>query len=92
VGEGRMTITGIRPSDPIQIKLEFIRPFVGTNAVEFSFKAEGNQTAVTWNMVGPINFIAKVFHLFMNMDKMCGDQFEKGLASLKSVVEETANR
>jgi hypothetical protein len=25
--------------------------------------------------------------LFMSMDKMCGDQFDKGLANLKSVVE-----
>jgi hypothetical protein len=23
----------------------------------------------------------------MNMDKMCGDQFDKGLANLRSIVE-----
>jgi hypothetical protein len=38
-------------------------------------------------MAGENNFIAKAVHLFMNMDKMIGDQFEKGLAQMKSVVE-----
>jgi len=42
---------------------------------------------VTWSMTGKNNFMAKAIHLFMNMDKMVGDQFEKGLAQMKSVVE-----
>ncbi|HEV8723434.1 MAG TPA: SRPBCC family protein [Candidatus Binatia bacterium] len=87
VGEGRMTLTESRPSDLIRIKLEFFKPFAGTNIAEFTFKPEGNQTAVTWSMTGKNNFMAKVIHLFMNMDKMIGGQFEKGLASMKSIVE-----
>jgi hypothetical protein len=31
--------------------------------------------------------MAKAVHLFMNMDRMIGGQFEKGLAQMKSVVE-----
>jgi hypothetical protein len=54
---------------------------------EFNFKPEGNQTVVTWSMVGESNFIAKALHLFMNMEKMVGGQFEQGLMQLKSVVE-----
>ena len=38
-------------------------------------------------MTGQNNFMAKAVHLFMNMDKMIGGQFEKGLAEMKSVVE-----
>jgi hypothetical protein len=87
VGEGRMTITESRPSDLIRIQLEFFKPFRATNTAEFAFKPEGNQTAVTWSMTGRKNFIAKAVHLFMNMDKMIGGQFEKGLAQMKSVVE-----
>jgi polyketide cyclase/dehydrase/lipid transport protein len=87
VGEGRMTITESRPSDLIRIKLEFFKPFRATNTAEFTFKPEGSQTAVTWSMTGENNFIAKAVHLFMNMDKMIGGQFEKGLAEMKSVVE-----
>jgi hypothetical protein len=87
VGEGRMTITESRPSDLIRINLEFLRPFKANNAVEFSFKPDGNRTAVTWTMTGTKNFIFKAFGLFMSMDKMVGGDFEKGLASMKAVVE-----
>ena len=30
---------------------------------------------------------AKIFHVFFNMDKMVGGDFEAGLAKLKSVAE-----
>ena len=92
VGEGRMTLTESRPSDLIRIKLEFMKPFAATNTAEFTFKPEGNQTAVTWSMSGKNNFMAKAIHLFMNMDKMIGGQFEKGLAQMKSVVETAAKQ
>jgi hypothetical protein len=36
--------------------------------------------------------MAKAVHLFMNMDKMVGTQFERGLAQLKAVVEGASNR
>lgn len=87
VGEGTMTMTESRPSDLIRIKLEFRRPFQGTNALEFTFKPDGNQTVVAWSMSGRNNFISKAFCLFMNMDKMVGGDFEKGLTNLKAVVE-----
>jgi hypothetical protein len=87
VGEGSMTITESRPSDLIRIKLEFLKPFAATNSAEFTFKPDGDQTAVTWSMAGKNNFISKAICLFMNMDKMVGGKFEEGLAQMKSVVE-----
>lgn len=90
VGEGSMTITESRPSDLVRIKLEFLKPFAATNTAEFTFKPEGSQTVVTWNMFGTNNFLAKAVCLFMNMEKMVGGQFEKGLAQMKSVVEEAS--
>jgi uncharacterized protein YndB with AHSA1/START domain len=92
VGEGRMTITESRPSELIRVKLEFFKPFAATNTAEFTFKPEGNQTLVTWSMFGEKNFMAKAVHLVMNMDKMIGGQFEKGLADMKSVVEAPAKQ
>ena len=87
VGEGRMAIIESRPSELIRVKLEFFKPFAATNTAEFTFKPEANQAVVTWSMFGEKNFMAKAIHLFMNMDKMIGGQFEKGLAEMKSVVE-----
>lgn len=87
VGEGTMTIVDSRPPDLIRIKLEFRRPFKATNDVEFTFQPERTQTAVTWTMTGRSNFMHKAVCLFMNMDKMVGGDFEKGLASMKAVAE-----
>ena len=87
VGEGRMTITQSRPSELIQMKLDFIRPFKATNMAEFTFEPEGNQTKVTWSMSGKRNFFFKAFGLFMDCDKMIAPDFEKGLASLKVIAE-----
>ena len=91
VGEGRMTLTESRPSELIRIKLEFFKPFAATNIAEFTFQPEGKRTIVTWDMTGEKNFMAKAIHLFINMDKMIGGQFEKGLAEMKSVVEAATN-
>ena len=87
VGEGRMTIVESRPSDLIHVKLEFVKPFAGTSVAEFTFKPDGERTLVTWSMTGDKNFIAKAIHLVMSMDRMIGDQFDKGLAAMKTVAE-----
>jgi hypothetical protein len=87
VGEGRMTILESRPSEFIRINLEFMRPFAATNTADFSFKPEDTKTLVTWSMTGKSNFMLKAFKLFMNMDKMVGGDFEKGLAAMKAIVE-----
>lgn len=86
-GVGSMTITESRPNDCIQFKLEFLKPMKATNIAEFTFKPDGDQTAVTWTMTGTNNFMAKVMGLIMNCDKICGGMFEQGLASLKAVAE-----
>jgi hypothetical protein len=87
VGVGRMTITESRTNELVRIKLDFIKPFASTASTEFTFKPVSNQTEVTWSMSGKNNFLAKGFGLLMNMDKMVGGQFDKGLAQMKSVVE-----
>jgi hypothetical protein len=91
VGEGRMTIMDIKPNEVIHIKLEFLRPMKATNTAEFLFKADGNQTTVTWSMYGKVNFIGKAFHMFVDCDKMVGRDFEKGLASLDSASQAMVN-
>ena len=90
VGEGRMTITDSKAAELIKIKLEFVKPFAATNATVFNFKPQGNQTAATWAMDGDNNFVGKAFCLFMNMDKMVGGDFEKGLAQMKTIAEKSA--
>jgi hypothetical protein len=90
VGEGRMTITESKPNEVVRLKLEFFKPMAGTSDVAFTFKEDGGKTAVTWAMSGQNNFVGKAFCLFMNMDKMLGAEFDKGLAALKKESEAPA--
>ena len=92
VGEGRMTIIESQPSTLVKIKLEFIKPWAATNATNFTFATQGSQTNVKWTMDGENNFVGKAFGLFMNMDKMVGGDFEKGLAQMKSIAEASAKQ
>jgi hypothetical protein len=87
VGEGQMTITDSRPSDFVNIKLEFLKPFQATNLTEFKFAPSGGGTTVTWTMTGERNFMMKAFGLLMSMEKIVGKQFDEGLANMKAVVE-----
>lgn len=87
VGEGKMTIVDSKPDQSVQYRLDFIKPFAGTNLAEFTFKPEGGNTLITWTMTGKNTFFFKAFGLFVDCDKMIGNDFEKGLADLKSLVE-----
>jgi len=85
-GEGCATIVESRPGELVRIRLDFVRPFAGTNVAAFAFEPRGGETAVTWSMGGKANFMFKAMGLFMNCDKMCGDQFEEGLANLRRIA------
>ena len=87
VGAGSMTVTESKPDERIAIRLDFEKPFKDTSMAEFTFKPQGNETLVTWSMSGESKFIEKAVCLFMDMDQMVGGQFEKGLASIKAIVE-----
>jgi hypothetical protein len=87
VGKGRMEITETSSPSQVVIKLDFIEPFEAHNTAEFTLEGKGDSTNVTWAMHGPNPYIAKVIHLFFNMDSMVGKQFETGLANLKAVAE-----
>jgi len=87
MGEGKMTILESRPNEYVKIKLDFIKPMEDSAITEFHFKGDGNQTVVVWSMKGDHNIMSKTMCLFMSMDKMLGDEFEKGLAAIKSTVE-----
>jgi len=85
-GEGRATIVESRANALVRIRLDFVRPFAGTNMAAFAFEPQGGNTVVTWSMSGKANFMFKAIGLFMNCEEMCGRQFEEGLAKLGSVA------
>jgi hypothetical protein len=87
VGRGKMTMLEATPSSRIKIQLDFFEPFAASNIAEFNFAENAGKTDVTWKMTGKKNYMMKVMCMFMNMDKLVGSDFEKGLAGMKGIVE-----
>ena len=87
VGSGRMEILDASAPSKIVIKLDFLTPFEAHNTAEFTMLPQGDATNLTWLMHGPAPFISKLMHVFMNIDRMVGKDFEAGLANLKRLTE-----
>ena len=90
VGSGRMEIIDTAPPNKIIIKLDFFKPFKANNIAEFTLEPKGAATDVTWAMHGPVPYIGKIMHLIINCDKMVGNDFATGLASMKTAAERQA--
>ncbi|MGA7489083.1 MAG: SRPBCC family protein [Xanthobacteraceae bacterium] len=86
-GVGRMEIAQASSPSKVAINLDFVKPFEARNIVEFTLEPNGESTNVTWAMHGASPFLAKVMHVFFDMDSMVGKDFETGLANLKALAE-----
>jgi hypothetical protein len=86
VGAGTMKITESKPGELVKIDLYFTKPMEGHNLTVFTFKPNGASTDVTWTMSGENGFMGKLFGLFVDCDKMVGEQFIQGLRNLSGVV------
>jgi hypothetical protein len=87
VGQGRIEITDMAPNQRLAFNLVMLKPFEAHNKGEFTLAPQGSGTVVTWAMYGRSPYLAKIMHLFFNMDRMVGGDFEAGLANLKAVAE-----
>jgi hypothetical protein len=87
VGSGRMEIVESSAPSKVAIQLDFLKPFEAHNIATFTMAPAGGATNVTWVMDGPTPFIGKIMHVFVNMDRMVGTDFEAGLANLKTAAE-----
>ena len=87
VGQGSMEIAESVPSSKLTLKLDFLKPFEAHNIVDFALAPTGDVTNVTWAMQGDTPYFAKIIHVFINMDRMVGKDFETGLANLKAAAE-----
>ena len=87
-----MTITAAKPDQEIDLRLEFLAPMKATNRAVFTLAPVADAVRVTWRMEGTDGFAGKAFALFMNMDKMVGGNFEKGLTALKFLAQADAEK
>jgi uncharacterized protein YndB with AHSA1/START domain len=90
IGAGRLEITEVVPLKRVVMDLHFTRPMEGRNVAEYGLTPVAGGTEVSWSIRGPMPFVSKVMCVFMNMDKMIGGEFEKGLNDLKALAEKKA--
>lgn len=85
VGEGVQTISKIEPQSIFGTHIHFIKPFDGEADANITLSDEASNTKVTWSLDGKDAYPMNVMILFM--DKMIGDQYDKGLNKLKTLCE-----
>jgi hypothetical protein len=88
MGQGRFTILDSKPTTEVNCRLQIFKPMTADNSVNFRLLEGGGNVIVVWPMSGKNTFFNKLFQTFFSMDKMVGKDFEKGLATLKALVEQ----
>jgi hypothetical protein len=88
VGQGEQKILKVVEGERIDYEIKFIKPF---QSISWAFltvaTANENQTLVHWEFTGKMNFPMNLMLIFMNMEKMIGNDFSKGLQNLKAILE-----
>lgn len=87
LGTGSATVIDSVPNLLVRTKLEYVKPYVMEQEALITIQQVGNDNVVIWKVKGKNNFMGRLMCLFMNMDKMVGDNFESGLSNLKQIVE-----
>lgn len=87
VGKGRLAIADSSPPSKVTLNLDILKPIEAHNMVVFTLEPRGDSTLVTWSMNAHVPYLAKIVHVFINVDRMVGQDFEAGLANLKAVAE-----
>jgi hypothetical protein len=88
VGKGEQEILKIVNGERIDYEIRFIKPFKSTSwAFLITSSANVNQTRVHWEFNGKMKYPTNLMLLFMNMEKMVGNDLDKGLQNLKTILE-----
>ena len=83
-GEGKLVFTESSKKTGIAYDMTFGD---GTSESSIRYEIEGKSTRVTWNVVGVADIPVLGGYYALWIDGAIGDQFDKGLAKLKRVVE-----
>ena len=88
VGVGEQEIKKITENERIDFELRFHKPFKAVHTAYMKTeKISDNQTKVHWSFEGSMKYPMNLMMLFMNFDKMIGDDLATGLSRLKDNLE-----
>jgi hypothetical protein len=88
LGVGEQEIKKITEGERIDMELRFKVTFEATDKAFMTTEAvSASATKVTWGFDGAMPYPMNIMMPFMNMEKMLGDDLQKGLSKLKVVLE-----
>lgn len=91
VGKGEQTIVKINEGQRVDFDLHFIKPFEGkADSFISTEEAAANETKVKWGFKSAMPYPFNVMRLFVNIEKIMGDDINTGLHTLKSNLESKA--
>ena len=85
-GQGRVEILQVS-YDSVSFDVQWWRPVVSEQQMEFRFEEEGDATLVTWTTHGEISGAFRLVAYVFPMSSIHGPTFSRGLARLKAVCE-----
>lgn len=89
VGKGEQEIKNIVEGERIDYELRFIEPWESTSPAYLVTESVGeNQTRVRWGFSGKFNYPMNLALVFMDMEKLLGEDFDTGLRNLKAILEQ----
>lgn len=88
VGVGEQEIKKIIEGERIEFELRFKEPFESTSPAYMTTDyVSENQTKVKWGFSGHMNYPMNLMFLFMDFEKMIGEDLDTGLKNLKKEME-----
>ncbi len=90
VGKGEQEILKITEGERVDFELRFLEPFESTEKAYMTTESvSGNETLVKWGFNGKMKYPMNLMFLFMDFDKMLGDDLQTGLDNLKVILEKS---
>ncbi|MGS2741012.1 DinB family protein [Sinomicrobium sp. M5D2P17] len=88
VGSGEQEIKKITEGERIDFELRFFKPFESVSPAYMTTEANSeNQTKVTWGFEGHMNYPMNLMMVFVDFEKVIGDDLQTGLNNLKEILE-----
>lgn len=88
VGKGEQEIKTIKDGERIDHEIRFFKPFEGRADASMQTKSEGNGTTVViWAFKSAMKYPMNIMLLFVNFEKMLGNDMQESLQNLKELLE-----
>lgn len=88
VGAGEQEIKKIIEGERVDFELRFFKPFEATEPAFMTTEViTENQTKVIWGFKGHMSYPMNLMMLFIDFEKIIGDDLQTGLNNLKNILE-----